>query len=152
MLVVLVWIGRRFGRRALPRYRSDRAVLGKRRVRQPRIPAAGLVPLYPGQRGRRRVEDGTRRRRFAGRPNGGAGKAVPKTGGEYCGEDGQDEDVSESLRPGADSPAESGNERQHAGVVENVQLEKKGEGVSTGEPCQMSVLLRRYRALLLPLL
>ena len=48
--------------------------------------------------------------------------------------------------------AESGNERQHAGVVENVQLEKKGEGVSTGEPCQMSVLLRRYRALLLPLL
>ena len=48
-----------------------------------------------------------------------------------AGEDGQDEDVTELLRPGADSPAESGNERQHTGVEENVQLEKKGEGFST---------------------
>jgi hypothetical protein len=53
---------------------------------------------------------------------------------------------------GADSPAESGNECQHAGVEANVQLEKKGEGISTGEACQMGVLLRRYFALLLPLL
>ena len=56
------------------------------------------------------------------------------------------------LRPGADSPAESGDERQNTGVEENVQLEKKGEGFSTGEACQMCVLLRRYFALLLPLL
>ena len=56
------------------------------------------------------------------------------------------------LRPSADSPAQSANERQHTGVEENVQLEKKGEGFSTGEACQMGVLLRRYFALLLPLL
>ncbi len=98
------------------------------------------------------VENRTRCRRFRGGPGGRAGKAVPKTGGENGGEDGQDEDVTELLRPGGDSPAESGNERQHTGVEENVQLEKKGEGFSTGEACQMRVLLRRYLALLLPLL
>ena len=98
------------------------------------------------------VEDRIRCRRFRRGPGGRAGKAVPKTGGEDGGEDGQDEDVTELLRPGADSPAESGNERQHTGVEENVQLEKKGEGFSTGEACQMRVLLRRYLALLLPLL
>jgi hypothetical protein len=56
------------------------------------------------------------------------------------------------LRPGADSPAESGNERQHTGIEENVQLKKKGEGFSMGEAHQMRVLLQRYRALLLPVL
>ena len=81
-----------------------------------------------------------------------AQERVPKTGGEDGGEDGQDEDVPELLGPGADSPAESGNERQHTDVVESVQLKKNGEAVSTGEACQMGVLLRRYRALLLPLL
>ena len=56
------------------------------------------------------------------------------------------------LRPGADGPAEAGDERQNTGVKENVQLEKKGEGFSTGEACQKCVLLRRYDGLLLPLL
>ena len=79
-------------------------------------------------------------------------KAVPKTGCEDGRENGQDEDVTELMRPGADGPAESGNERQHAGVEENVQLEKKGKRFSTGEASQMGALLRRYFALLLPLL
>ena len=52
----------------------------------------------------------------------------------------------------ADRPAESGNKRQHTGIEKNVQLKKKGEGFSTGEARQMRVLLRRYRALLPPLL
>ncbi len=98
------------------------------------------------------VEDRTRCRRFRGRPGGRAGKAVPKTGGEDGGENGQDEDITELLRPGGDRPAKSGNERQHTGVEENVQLKKKGEGFSAAEARQMRVLLRRYRALLLPLL
>ena len=45
------------------------------------------------------------------------------------------------------SPA---NERQHAGIEQNIQLKKKGEGFSTAEARQMRVLLRRYRALLFP--
>ncbi len=56
------------------------------------------------------------------------------------------------LRPGADGPAEAGNERQNAGVEENVQLEKKGKGFSTREAFQERMLFRRYNAALLPLL
>jgi len=97
-------------------------------------------------------ENRTRCRRFGGGPGGRAGKTVPKTGGEDGGEDGQNEDVTELMRPCADSPSESGNERQHTGVEENVQLEKKEEGFSTGETCQMGMLHRRYFPLLLPLL
>ena len=98
------------------------------------------------------VEYQAGRRSFRRGPGGRAGEAVPKTGGEHCGEDGQDEDVTQLLRPGGDGPAETGDERQNTSVEENVQLEKNGEGFSTGEACQERVLLRRYNAALLPLL
>ena len=98
------------------------------------------------------VDNRIRCRRFGVGPGGCAGKAVPKTGGEDGGEDGHDEDITELLRPRADSPAESGYERQNTGVEKNIQLEKKRERFSTGEACQMGVLLLRYFALLLPLL
>ena len=61
-------------------------------------------------------------------------------------------DVTQLLRPGADGPAEAGDERQNTSVEENVQLEKKGKGFSTREACQECVLFRRYNAALLPLL
>ena len=56
------------------------------------------------------------------------------------------------LRPGADGPTEARDERQNTSLEEDVQLEKKGEGFSTGEARQECVLLRRYSAVLLPLL
>jgi hypothetical protein len=56
------------------------------------------------------------------------------------------------LRPSADGPAETGDERQNASVEKKVQLEKKGEGFSTGEARQEGMLLRRYGIVLLPLL
>src|SRR5690242_10284020 len=92
------------------------------------------------------------RRNFRGRPGGRTGEAVPNTGGEYCREEGQDEDVTQLLRPGADGPAEAHDERQNTSVEEDVQLEKQGEGFSTGEARQEYVLLWRYNAVLLPLL
>ncbi len=98
------------------------------------------------------VENRTRCRCFGSGPCRRAGKAVPETSGENGGKDGQYEDVPKLMGPGADGPAESGHERQHSGVEENVQLEKKREGVSTGEARQIGLLLRRYFALLLPLL
>ena len=61
-------------------------------------------------------------------------------------------DVTQLLRPGADGPAEAGDERQNTGVEENVQLKEKGEGFSTREACQECVLFRRNNAALLPLL
>ena len=85
-------------------------------------------------------------------PGGRAGEAVPTTSGEHCGEDGQDEDVTQLPRPGADGPAEARDERQNTSVEEDVQLEEKGEGFSTGEAHQECVLLWRYDAVLLPLL
>jgi hypothetical protein len=78
-------------------------------------------------------------------------KAVPKTGGEDDGESGQNENITELLRPGAYSPPESSNERQHTRVEQNVQLKKKRERFSPREPGQMRLLLWRYLALLLPL-
>ena len=57
------------------------------------------------------IEYQTGRRSFPRGPGGRAGEAVPKTGGEHCGEDGQHEDVAQLLRPGADGPAEAGDER-----------------------------------------
>src|SRR6266853_5621374 len=98
------------------------------------------------------VENRARCGRFRGGPGGCARIAVPRTGGEEGGEDGQDDDVTELLRPGGDGPAEPGNECHHPGVKNNVQLEKNRERFAAAETCQMRVLLPRYRALLLPAL
>ena len=83
------------------------------------------------------------RRNFRRRPGRRAGEAVPKTGSEHRGEDGQNQDFAELLRPSADGPAEASDEREDASVKEKVQLEKEGERFSPGEACQERVLLRR---------
>jgi len=62
-----------------------------------------------------------------------AGKAIPKRGGKDDGDNGQDEYITELLRPSGDSPAESGNEQQHTRIEEKVQLKREGEGFSTRE-------------------
>src|SRR5580704_8455539 len=85
------------------------------------------------------VEDQAGRRSFRRGPSGRAGKAIPQAGRENCREDGQDEDVTQLLRPGADGPAEAGDERQNTRVEQNVQLEKEGEGFSTAEARQKCV-------------
>src|SRR5260370_12219343 len=98
------------------------------------------------------VERQTGRRSFLRGPGWRAGEAVPKTGGEHCRENGQHQDVTQLPRPGADGPAEAGDERQNTGVEENVQLEEKGEGVAAREGCEECVLFRRYCAALFPLI
>src|SRR6267142_2523749 len=98
------------------------------------------------------VEYQTGRRSFPRGPGRRAGVAVPKTGGEHCGEDGQHDGVTQLLRPGADGPAEAGDERQNTSVEENIQLKKNGKRFSTRKACQECVLFRRCNAGLLPLL
>ena len=79
------------------------------------------------------VEDRSRCSRLRSRPGWRAGEAIPETGGEDDGENGQDEYIAELLRPGGDSPAKSGNERQHTGIEEKVELKREGEGFSARE-------------------
>ena len=55
------------------------------------------------------------------------------------------------LRPGGDSPAKSGNERQHTGIEKDIQLKEERERFLTGDAYQKSMLLRQYFTLLLPL-
>src|SRR5260370_12539546 len=83
------------------------------------------------------VEDRSRCSRLRGRPGGRAGKAIPKRGGKDDGDNGQDEYITELLRPSGDSPSESGNERQHTRIEEKVQLKREGEGFSAREAPQM---------------
>ena len=45
----------------------------------------------------------------------------------------QDEYITELLRPGGDSPAKSGDERQHTCIEEKVELKREGEGFSARE-------------------
>jgi hypothetical protein len=61
------------------------------------------------------------------------GKSNTKRGGEDAGENGQNEDIPELVRPGGDRPAESGNERQHTCIEEDVELKREGEGFSARE-------------------
>src|ERR1700747_1072756 len=98
------------------------------------------------------VEDRRRCSRFREGPRRRSGKAIPKTSGEDGGGHGQNEHVPHLFRPGSHRPAESSNKRQHTGIEQNVQLEKKRDGFSAGEVRQKRVLLRRYLALLLPVL
>jgi len=79
------------------------------------------------------VEDRSRCSRLRGRPGGRAGKAIPKRGGEDDGENGQDEYITELLRPSGDSSAKSGNERQDPCIEEKVELKREGEGFSARE-------------------
>src|ERR1700722_3788508 len=89
--------------------------------------AAEVNHIVEYQAGRRSL-----RRRPGWRPR----EAVPKTGGQHCGEDGQNEHITELLRPGTDGPAEAGDERQNTSIEENVELDKKRDRFSTGEPGQ----------------
>ncbi len=79
------------------------------------------------------VEDRSRRSRLRSRPGWRAGKAIRKRGGEDDGENGQDEYITELLRPSGDSPAKSANERQHTCIEEKVELKREGEGFSARE-------------------
>ena len=79
------------------------------------------------------VEDRIRCSRLRGRPSGRAGKAIPKRGGKDDGDNGQDECITELLRPSGDSPAKSGNERQHTCIEEKVELKREGEEFSARE-------------------
>ena len=74
------------------------------------------------------VEDRSRCSRLRGRPCGRARKAIPKRAGKDDGDNGQDEYITELLRPSGDSPAKSGNERQHTCIEEDVELKREGEG------------------------
>src|ERR1700679_2365529 len=87
------------------------------------------------------VEHQTSRRSLQRGPGGRAREAVPKAGGEHYGEDGQQQDVAQLLRPRGDGPAEAGDERQNARVHENVQFEKNGKRLSARKACQQGMLL-----------
>jgi hypothetical protein len=79
------------------------------------------------------VEDRSRCSRLRGRPGRRAGKAIPKRGGKDDGDNGQNDYITELPRPSGDSPAKSGNERQHTCIEEKVELKREGEGFSAKE-------------------
>jgi hypothetical protein len=79
------------------------------------------------------VEDRSRCSRLHGRPDRRTGKAIPERGGEDNRDNGQHDDITELLRPGGDSPAKSGNERQDTCIEEKVELKREGEGFSARE-------------------
>src|SRR5260370_12068720 len=90
------------------------------------------------------VENRARCGRFRGGPGGCARIAVPRTDGEEGGEDGQDDDVTELLRPGGDGPAQPGHERHHTGVKNNVQLKKNRERFPATQTSPIRVLPPPY--------